>query len=292
MSIFDSAAITMPEPTFDFASTPGRLSVASGLPDATLRRQISAGFDRHGFVIAHLPEQHRTPEALVEFGRALELDEPYVLPVYRTHAPEIATPVSRVSAAHNANSSAAHPSFGRPAGQPLHVDGTSMPIGTIQTTLLLCQTAALEGGDTELFNAVAAYRALLRCDEDAAATLAMPGSLIRQATIGGATDENAGPAFAVQDGRLVTRYSVNHPDIDRWAVPENTDEKAFWRGVEFLAEMASPGSPYYHRLTLEPGDLLILANSQLAHSRTSYTDRPEAPRCLFRTLHLRRLTPA
>jgi hypothetical protein len=95
---------------------------------------------------------------------------------------------------------------------------------------------------------------------------------------------NAGPAFAIRDGNLVTRYSVT--GTDRWAAPADLGEAALWRGVRFMETASTPGSPYYLELILTADQVIVQANSKIAHGRTPYRDSPGARRRMYRSLHL------
>ena len=243
--------------------------------------EIADRYARHGFAIVQLGGPV-TPGTLTALAGSLDLGAPFVPPLYGNAVPTI----SRISAAANAGTAEEnHPSFGRTVGQALHSDGTLQDIGYVKATLLVCETPAEQGGDTVLFNASAAYSQLAEADVPAAVALATPGSLVRQANINGSTDLNAGPAFAVRDGGLVSRYSVT--ETDRWAVPAGVDPAVLWRGVGFLLHASLPGSRHFARLALAAGQAIVFDNTRISHGRTSYRDSPARRRCLFRGLYLR-----
>ncbi|HUO38540.1 MAG TPA: TauD/TfdA family dioxygenase [Mycobacterium sp.] len=267
-----------------------------GLPDVPLplanaqsmgaaeRQGIADRYDRHGFVVMQLPPGTLTPDTVLALAAALGLGEPLVPVLYRLNCSP-PNPVARISAALNAGTAdAGHPSFGRTVNQQLHCDGTLQDIGYVKASLLLCACPAAHGGDTLLFNASAAYAELASIDVRAAAALATPGALIRQANINNCDDLNAGPAFAVQDGRLVCRYCVT--ETDRWAVPRGATAADLQRGVDFLRAAALPGSPHFAHLRLEAGQAILLDNTRISHGRTAYKDSPTQQRCLYRSLHV------
>ncbi|MBQ1026072.1 TauD/TfdA family dioxygenase [Micromonospora sp. C95] len=252
--------------------------------DLAAVREIVRRYRRHGFCIVQLQPGTADEQSLSSLAEALRLGNPFVPPLYRLNG-NTPSAVSRISAGLNASTQdATHPSFGRSSGQRLHTDGTLQDIGQIRTTLLLCQSVGRTGGDTRLFNATAAYAELLTADLPAALALATPGSLVRRATVNGSDDFNAGPAFAVVDGQLVTRYSLT--DTDRWEVPSGISADDLWRAVAYL-ERCAEDSAVYREFRLEPAQVLVLANARLSHGRTAYTDDPQQPRCMFRTLHER-----
>jgi len=269
-------------PTFQAPDVTGVVTVKldGAGPDAA--RQLADRYDAYGFALADVGSG--APEALPALAAALGLDEPFVPPLYLVGGRE-APKVARISAALNADTEVeAHPSFGKANGQRFHTDGTLQDVGEVRSSLLLCSAPAAEGGITILFNATGAYARLLAEDEPAASALASPGSLIRQANINGCTSANHGPAFAVVDGDLATRYSIT--DTDRWAVPPGEPAEAFWRGVRFLDRASQPGSEYYLELRLDAGQVILLANSRISHGRTPYQDSPTQHRCMYRSLHL------
>jgi hypothetical protein len=100
----------------------------------------------------------------------------------------------------------------------------------------------------------------------------------------GSSDINQGPAFGVQEGRLVCNYSVSA--TDRWVVGAGVDARDLRRGASFLRYAASAGSPYFLQFRLEAGDAILLANTRISHGRTAYTDTDNQRRRLYRGLYL------
>ena len=241
-------------------------------------------YRRNGFAILQLGLDDVGPDTLVALAESLGMGKPFLPPLY-TRSGDDPPPVTRISAALNLDTADAdHPAFGRTVGQNLHCDGTLQKIGLIKTSMLLCESVAADGGHTTLFNSSEAFAKLVVDDFDAAAALATPGVLVRQANINACTDANIGPAFTVQQGQLVCGYSVS--DTDSWAVPTGVAEDDVRRGVEFLRDASRPGSPYYLELRLEPGHTILLDNTRISHGRTAYRDSPSQRRCLYRSLHL------
>ncbi|MBV9451835.1 MAG: TauD/TfdA family dioxygenase [Streptosporangiaceae bacterium] len=252
-------------------------------------REIMGRYVRHGSAIIRLDSETASPDTLVSLAEALGMDEPFLPPLYTMNGHSMPK-VTRISAALNSGTvDAEHPSFGRTQEQRLHCDGTLQEIGFIKTGMLFCESPAAEGGDTTLFNSSAAYAQLVDEDLPAALALATPGVLVRRANINECVDENAGPAFTVQDGQLVCGYSVT--DTDEWVVPDVVEPADLRRGIEFLDDASRPGSPYYRRLALGPGEAIILDNTRISHGRTAYRDSPARHRCLYRSLHLEHPRP-
>ena len=237
----------------------------------------------HGFAVVLL--RAGSPDGVLgEMAQALDLDDPFVPPLYRRSGTTV-SPVSRISAGLNARTDDAdHPSFGRTSGQRLHTDGTLQAIGEIRTTLLLCQAQGISGGETILLNSTGAFLRLVDEDPEAAAALATPGVLVRQANINGCTDENRLPAFAVVDDEVLTAYS--RTGTDRWETPDGVDAAALRRGTQYL-EACEADPDLYRELVLAPDQLFVLSNATLSHGRRAYVDSPSRKRCMLRTLHTR-----
>ncbi|MBA0051193.1 taurine catabolism dioxygenase TauD [Streptomyces sp. AJS327] len=277
--------------TTTFATIPDRpvtVRDPAGL-DRPTAAEIVRRYERNGFCVVGLSPDPPAPEALIALAASLRLGAPFTPPLY-TMGGHAAPPVSRISAARNADTpDADHPSFGRTDRQRLHSDGTLQDIGVVKASVLVCETPAAEGGDTILFNTAAAFAELVASDEAAALALATPGTLVRRANINGCTDANHGPAVSVRDGALVCRYSVTATDF--WAAPPGVDEDALRRGIDFLAGAARPGSPHFALLGLAAGEAIVLDNTRVAHGRTAYLDSGLRRRCLYRGLYLRHPRP-
>src|SRR5207249_6529660 len=105
-------------------------------------------------------------------------------------------------------------------------------IGSIRTSVLYCVRAALSGGRTRLFNAVAAFHALKKMDPEAARVLLMPSVLRRISTILSEDKWTDGPAFAEnEDGSYVNRFSEGA--TARWNAPDGKGDE-LERALSFL----------------------------------------------------------
>ncbi len=225
-----------------------------------------------------------SPSRLLGLAEALDLGEPFVPRLYQADRKQTGAGGVATLMVPGQRSGSAHPSFESAGAQRFHVDGTLQPIGAVKTTILLCETPAESGGHTIVFNALGAFVELLRADPQAAVALTEGGCLVRRATYGDGDEQTAGPAFAVRDGLLVTRYSVDAPS--RWEAPEGVDRPALARAVAFLERASRPGSRYYLEFRLDAGQGMVLANDRLAHGRTAYDDgnQGQRRRCLYRAL--------
>ncbi|NJP95430.1 TauD/TfdA family dioxygenase [Nonomuraea sp. FMUSA5-5] len=234
-----------------------------------------------GFAVTSCPEPP-TQERLLALAEALGLGEPFVPPLYR-RAGAIGVAASGISTLTASAAHVAHPAVSA-SGQGLHVDGLLQPIGEVLTSILLCIRPAAEGGQSTLFNAMGAFWQLAKTDPDAAAALLSDRVLGRRATVNGSSDVTWGPAFAVVNGTLVTRYSRDGNDL--WD-PGNGQEAALGRALTTLQVLAEPDSPYALRFTLQAGQGLIMSNSRICHGRTPYRDVADRPRRMLRGLFLR-----
>lgn len=267
--------------TFEDVPTPPACVREAGDVEPQEATEIIERYARHGFVIIQVGSRCPPPEALRALTEALSLGEPFVPPLYAT-GNYVGGTISRISAA--VVGEGAHPSFEGTGGLEFHCDGTLQPIGYVKASALLCESPGVEGGESTLFNAAAAYAELAGGDVAAAAALATEGVLTRQANINGRTDMNVGPAFAVRDGQLACNYSVTA--TDRWNLEAGVDEADLRRGVDFLRRASEPGSPFFLKLGLGAGQAILMDNSRISHGRTPYRNSDAQRRCLYRSLHL------
>ncbi|MER7172975.1 alpha/beta hydrolase fold domain-containing protein [Streptomyces mesophilus] len=265
-----------------FATVPARpVTVADPRRlSLTTAAEVVARYQDNGFALLQLRPEHCTQTTVEEIAAALELGEPFVPPLY-TRAGYASTKVSQISASSSTDTSSRHPHFETTVGQELHCDGTLQDIGVIKSAVLLCRSQGIDGGDTLLFNAHAAFTELLDTDPTAALALMAPRLLERRATFNDSDEINQGPAFAIQDGRLVCRYCVDA--TDRW----QADTEAAERGLAFLHAARRPDSPHVLRFPLGEGQAMVMDNTRISHGRTAYRDGPGKRRLLFRSLHLR-----
>lgn len=283
LAVTDLSTLTCTVPVFrpvrDLDPVPVR--AWDNIPPIT-RRELARRLDAAGFALVQA-SQVPGPATPQQLARQLGLGPVYVPPQYRDRPYTDGQGVTRIGT----EAAASHPAFGQATGQRLHCDGTLQRIGEIKTTILLCARPGRSGGTSHLFNSAAAFAWLLHEDPAAAAALTAADVLVRTSTLPGTRGQySAGPAFAVADGRLISRYSITGTDTyDHDAV---TDPAALDRALEFLRQAARPGSPYYTELTLAAGQGLLLANDQISHGRAAYHDDPDCPRLMLRALFTRR----
>jgi hypothetical protein len=251
----------------------------------TAAREVARRVTANGYALIHgaaIPG----PGAAASLAGTLGLGPAFTPPQYRDRAYVDGHGVTRIT---SDATTATHPAFGQASGQHLHADGTLQRIGEIKTTLMLCARPAASGGTSQLFNAAGAFAALLNLDPAAAAALTAPEVMVRTSNLPGSHGHSvAGPAFAIADGRVISRYSVTSTDTyDPAAV---ASAAALDRALAFLRVAARPGSGYYDEITLAAGQGLVLANDMISHGRTPYQEAPGDPRLLYRALFTTRCT--
>ncbi|MEY8042323.1 TauD/TfdA family dioxygenase [Saccharopolyspora cebuensis] len=241
--------------------------------------QLVHSLEERGFAVVAMTQPGLPDAKLAALAAALRLGDPYVPALYRY--PE----TNDYSASYSdirSDTKDRHPGFSTTAGQAWHVDGLLDDIGDIKTTILYCVRAAHRGGDTLLFNSLAAFAELREKDSDAAEALLSPKALTRSSTIP-AIDVNAtGPVFAVDEaGDLITRYTDNETCTWNFSVGP---PGGLHRALDFLR--ATSDDPRYRlAIRLAPGEALVFRNDRLSHGRQPYEDKPNAPRHLIRALY-------
>lgn len=282
LNLLQQAADRCPVSFTNLPSRPLDVATISDI-DGFISSQLLHRYLRHGFAVLQINAQEITREIIIQLADVLKLGNIFVPPLYQT-GDYTSTEISEISAKQEHET--AHPSFLGTVALDFHSDGTLQKIGYVKTTIMLCKAASAEGGETTLFNTSGAFANMLKTDPAAAIALATPGVLERKATLNGCTDVNCGPAFSIENGFLVTAYSMTHTDSIKPI--KGVDIQALNRGEEFLKTASKPDSPYYARFKLLPGQLILLANTSISHGRTSYYDNQNDKRCMYRALFLKR----
>ncbi len=251
-----------------------------GAPDAFTT--LLGDLEENGFGILAMGDGIESPETVLkDVAGTFGLGEPVTPILYRReNAGQYAHPYRSI----RKDSNDTHPGFSTTEGQLWHVDGLLEQIGALRITILYCVRAAHTGGDTLIFNAVAAFDRLRAADPEAAAALTAPNALERRATLPGVDASTAGPVFAVQpDGGVINRFTDNDTCVWNRAAGTAADLD---RGLEFL-RAATRDPRYATHVTLGPGELLMFRNDWISHGRTAYQDTPDARRHLVRALYSR-----
>ncbi|MCX4966418.1 TauD/TfdA family dioxygenase [Streptomyces sp. NBC_00654] len=234
----------------------------------------------NGFAVATMEDFADGPEiCLKRLSSSLGLGDPVVPALYRReNAEQYANLYHEVQR----NPADQHPGFSTTDGQALHADGLADEIGKLKTSILYCVRAAHAGGETVIFNAVAAFDTLRESDAEAASALLDPCALERRATIPGVEASAIGPVFAIEpDGTVITRFTDN--DTCAWNHSVGP-AGSLGRGLEFLRE-AAQDPRYRTAVRLARGEALIFRNDRVSHGRTSYQDSPRHRRLLVRAVY-------
>ncbi|MFD7617907.1 TauD/TfdA family dioxygenase [Streptomyces sp. NPDC059802] len=242
--------------------------------------QVARRLESRGFSMVTMAEPGPPDAAITSLSAALRLGDPYIPALYRYAATKgYSDAYSNI----RSDTKVRHPGFSTTAGQAWHVDGLLDDIGEVKTTILYCVRAAHRGGETLLFNSLAAFAELREKDPAAAEALLSPSALNRRSTIP-AIDVNAtGPVFSVDEkGDLITRYTDN--ETCTWNFSAGPPG-GLRRALNFL-RAASDNPRYRLAVRLTTGQALIFRNDRLSHGRQPYEDRPDAPRHLTRALYV------
>nr|BAJ19044.1 putative non-heme oxygenase [Streptomyces sp. SANK 62799] len=235
--------------------------------------------EERGFAVVTMPDPGPPDATLISLAAALRLGNPYIPALYRyAETKDYSAAYSHI----RGDTEDRHPGFSTTAGQAWHVDGLLDNIGDIRTTILYCVRAAHRGGETLLFNSLAAFAELRETDPAAAEALLSPRALNRRSTLPAIDVSTTGPVFAVDEaGNLLSRYTDN--DTCTWNFSAGPPG-GLGRALAFLRS-ASDNPRYRLAVRLAPGEALIFRNDRLSHGRRPYEDRPKARRHLVRALY-------
>jgi alpha-ketoglutarate-dependent taurine dioxygenase len=241
--------------------------------------QLVRFLEERGFAVVTMPKPGSPDAILTSLSAALRLGSPYIPALYRyAETKDYSGSYTNI----RSDTDDQHPGFSTTAGQAWHVDGLLDDIGDIKTTILYCVCAAHRGGETLLFNSIAAFAELHETDAAAAETLLSPEALNRRSTIPAIDVSATGPAFSADAaGDIITRYTDN--ETCRWNFSVGPPG-GLHRALAFL-RAASDNPRYRLAIRLTPGQALILRNDRLSHGRRPYEDRPNARRHLVRALY-------
>jgi Taurine catabolism dioxygenase TauD, TfdA family len=158
-----------------------------------------------------------------------------------------------------------------------HVDGADV-------VLLSCYNQAPRGGDSMCSSSLAAYRQMRIERPDLAAELhkALPFSLQGEQAEGRPAFIHM-PVFGERDGRIFCMWVRNRVVFGEKlpGAPQLTERQR--QAMDLLDEIVRRPA-FMFSMRLEPGDLQILSNHTVLHSRTEFEDSPisEERRLLYR----------
>ncbi|MFC2948131.1 TauD/TfdA family dioxygenase [Virgibacillus sediminis] len=229
-------------------------------------RKLVKQYNTAGFVVFELLDNKVNQDALLKLATSLKLGNPFI--------PNIYSSKKNIYKRNGLNeikiSNGTHRAFQSGNEQEIHSDGTLEPIGKIKSSVLLCITPAVEGGETIIFNSVAAFYDLLKNERLAsiASSLLDPRALKRIAVNGGG-EMNIGPAFSIKEGEILSRFSLDNTCYWEYGFKE----VQFLREAYYLmVEMVKNSSPYYIEFKLKGNQGVLMANHKISHGRREYTD--------------------
>jgi len=257
----------------------------TGRPSLSAHKAILRDYCHRGYALFEVGgARDLTSELILNLADSLSLGKPFIPPLYAgssaahwydTHGINTLKPSS--------GQSACHPAFDSCDRLPLHTDGSLQPLGLVRSVVMVCITPAREGGDTTIFDAVAAFNSIRIKQPHLARALLNERALVRRATVNGSESAAAGPVFEIKDGVVGSRYSVTQ--ADDWLVDECEDLAAARSALEKLAQV---GSLYYSQLKLGSRQGILLANDRISHGRTAFLDAPMQNRHMLRSLFVNR----
>lgn len=235
-----------------------------------------------GFCVAQCPIHDTDQTMLLSFAESLGLGYPFVPPYYKSyHGATIKTSsgVNTIEAAPKEGGKL-HLAFASNNEQGLHVDGTVEELGLIKCAMLYCVRPAASGGDSLIFNSVAAFVELCKTRPELAVALLHPRALMRKHSSPG-SEAHYGPVFSVQEHMIVNRFAIDNTSYWDEGFKEVPDLKSAFEQLMVLRYQ----SRYSTSFKLNQNDLLIMANDKISHGRESYIDSETIRRKLYRGLY-------
>jgi alpha-ketoglutarate-dependent taurine dioxygenase len=168
-----------------------------------------------------------------------------------------------------------------------HTDGYYHPRERrIQSMILHCVNAAVEGGRNALMDHEMAYIALRDANPRWVRALMADDAMTipaRMGEAGVARAAQSGPVFSVDpgSGALHMRYTARTRSVE-WKADACTRD-----AVAFLQELLASDVPYRFHVQLRPG--MGLVGHNVLHDRSAFLDDPLQPRLLFRARYLDRI---
>lgn len=141
---------------------------------------------------------------------------------------------------------------------------------------LLCVRTAKAGGLSKICSSVAVYNELLRRDPESARALCEPLCWSKHGEVNeGELGFYESPVFNFHDGMLCTSFGPTHITKGHLLPGAPALTQAQRRGIELVKTIAEE---FHYAMDLHPGDIQLLNNSVIFHSRTEYEDWPDPVR--------------
>ncbi|MFF2288814.1 TauD/TfdA family dioxygenase [Peribacillus butanolivorans] len=164
-----------------------------------------------------------------------------------------------------------HRAFQTNNDQKIHCDGTIEVLGKIKTSILLCAIPAAVGGETIIFNSVAAFYDLLENDNSRyIASSLLDMQALKRVAVNRNNEEYIGPAFAIKNGEIISRFSLDNTCDWDYSF-ENV--KLLKEAYALLVDTIVPNSPFYIETKLKCSQGIIMANDKISHGRKGFIDK-------------------
>lgn len=252
--------------------------------DATDNDKILALFYRQGFVVVN---GHSLPggQQLEYLSDALNLGAPFRSSYNQKYFPNKNRSLkSEIGKKEQNKDEYKHPVFELSEALEQHVDGTFSPLGEVKTTVLMCKTPALSGGDSTLFNAYGAIKKIEAENPLLANAFKDSNAFRRKSAFENIDDEFIDSAFGVDD--------VYDREIIRLAFDSSADwEHGFARvphlkdAYDKLIDIKNNDPSYFLQFKLNKGDVIIMDNTRITHGRTAFRQSDIKPRMMIRSVH-------
>ncbi|WP_135365021.1 TauD/TfdA family dioxygenase [Halosimplex halophilum] len=234
-------------------------------------------YKESGLVRLQFEDLSQPFELLEQVARGFGFDSAFVPPQY-SDSDGLHNDFGINEISHDGGSESDHEGFLSNEEQSVHVDGTLEPIGSVPTTIMLCQSQAQSGGESRVFNSVGAFTQLVEEHPELANALCSTKTLTRS-DVDRSGNSKTGPVFDINESGLVTRFSLDN--TSEW----NLDEvEHLQEALDWMENRLSLDSDFYTEFRLAPGDMLIVANHKISHGRNGYKDTEGNRRQLYRAL--------
>lgn len=230
------------------------------------KRQLSMKYHQAGFVIFKLMNDKASDESLLDLARNLQLQDPFVPNIYNNQ-----------KGVYNSNgvnlieiNQGYHRAFQTGNSQDLHSDGTLEEIGKVKTSILLCVSPASKGGETTIFNSVAAFNEMVNDIRIKSKVKSLLHSkALRRVAVNGNGQDSIGPAFSIDNKELISRFSLDNTSDWQYGFRNVPNLK---EAFTIMGQKVDSNSPFYIETMLKENEGIIMANNKIAHGRKKYTN--------------------
>lgn len=144
---------------------------------------------------------------------------------------------------------------------------------------LLCLKTAMSGGESFIVSSITCYNEILRRRPDLLPLLLAPFPTDRRGEVPeGMLPWFELPVYSWFEGRLSAIYARQYIDSAQENFPDAPRlNGAQWEALDLLTALVNDGSIHL-KMSFEPGDIQLLHNHQILHSRSDFVNWPEPER--------------